>query len=127
MHALEEPDQTLDRVSFEIRLVVFLAIGFALSTGARAALALLAVKAVSGHWPIWLFFIAEVIGGLWLITLAVVNAYVFVKRAALPRLSDIGFYGSVRRWITVLLFLFPVSVLVVLCMLLMPGGYVPRK
>jgi hypothetical protein len=127
MNVVEQPEKKLGRVSFAIRLAVFIVVGFVLSVAAKVALALLTKKTVSGHWPIWLFVVVALIGGLWLLTIAIFSAVFFVKRAALPRLSDIGFYGSMRRWATVLLFLYPISMLVLLCMLFVPRNYVQRK
>ena len=127
MSVAEHPGKKIGRGSFAARLAVFLLVGAVLSVGVKVGLSLLAAKASSGHWSLSLHLLALFIGGLGLLTFAIFNAVVFVTRAVIPRLSDIGFYGPMRTWITALSILYPVGILVLLFMLFAPKNFVAGK
>lgn len=117
----------LGRASFALRLAVFLLVGVSVLVVAKVGLILLVDKLGEAHWPIYLFFAGEIIGALWLLTIAAFNVYFFVVKAALPRLTDIGLHGSMRSWVAALMFAYPLSVLILLCMLLVPSNYISRE
>jgi len=119
------PEMNLGRTAFAVRLAAFLAFFFVLQVATQVALALLVAKAGSAHWPISLFLMVEFIGGLWLLAAAIFGVYLFLKRAALPRLNDIGLYGPLRNWAAALTLIFPISILVLVCMLFAPAKCIP--
>ena len=127
MSAVSCINSKFGRGRFAVRLAIFLLVGTTVLVAAKVGLVVLTARAVSSHWPIYLFHLAEVIGALGLLAIAAFNAYVFVVRGALPRLSDMGLYGPVRSWAAVLAFAYPVSILILFCMLVTPSNFIPRK
>jgi hypothetical protein len=125
MNITSAVERKLTRCPFAVRLAVFLLVGSCVLVAAKVGLALLSAKVVASHWPIYLFIMVGAIGALWLVAIAAFSAYFFVVRAVLPRLNDIGLYGPMRSWAAVLTFAYPVSILVLLCMLLTPSNYIP--
>ena len=117
----------LDRRHFAWRLAIFVVLSSAIAVMGKISLLALFSKGLAARWPFALTLVLCGIAGLWLLTIIALIAYLFLTKAVLPRLTNIGFYGPVRGWIAALTVLAPVNVLVLLAMLLVPPNYIPRR